>query len=114
MQQDSAPEHTIQPRALALSNDRISKRKKSPFSGLDLFERPPWSMLSLEAMLVPMVHAATPGHVVACSSCGCLWSGLLMEAMLMFETHDTTGGQANVHSLEYYSVCGSGCCCRPH
>lgn len=64
MPQASAPEHTVQPIVMTLSNDKMSKMKKGSNSGLDLFERPPLSMLPLEAMLVSMVHAATPGHVV--------------------------------------------------
>lgn len=76
-----------------------SKIKKGSFSELDLFERPPWSMLPLEAMLISMVHAVTSGYVVAWRSRGYLWCGLLMEAILIFEAHATTGEQADVHSL---------------
>lgn len=58
--------------------------KNGSFTGLDLPERPLWSMLpaeamfnlevhdfsmvwpAVEAMLVPMVHAATKSHIAAC------------------------------------------------
>jgi hypothetical protein len=36
--------------------------RKSSMSGLDLLEGPPWSMMSPEAMLVSVVHAAAPGQ----------------------------------------------------
>lgn len=48
--------------ALALSSNRMSEMENGPFSGLDLFERPSWSMLSLEAMLVSMTHATVRGN----------------------------------------------------
>lgn len=43
---------------LVLSNDRMSKMKavQRSFCGLDLLERPPWSMLPLEATMVFVVH----------------------------------------------------------
>lgn len=63
------PSHTI---ALALGNSRMSKRKKGSFCGLDLLERPPWSMLLLEAML-------TCGLCYSQRSCGCQWSTLPLE-----------------------------------
>lgn len=48
--------------ALALSSNRMSEMEDGPFSALDLFERPPWSTLSLEAMLVSMTHATARGN----------------------------------------------------
>lgn len=38
--------------ALVLSNDRVSKRKNGSFPGMDLIQRPLWSVLSLVATLV--------------------------------------------------------------
>lgn len=49
--------------ALALSSNRMSEMEDGPFSALDLFERPPWSTLSLEAMLVSMTHATARGNI---------------------------------------------------
>lgn len=44
---------------LAPNNDKI---ENNSFSGLDLLRHPPWSVLSLEAILAPVVCAASPGH----------------------------------------------------
>lgn len=40
---------------LVLSKDGMSEMENSSFSGLDLLERPLWSVLAIEAMLVSMV-----------------------------------------------------------
>ena len=45
---NSLPSHRI---TLTLRNNKISKVKNDSFSGLNLVERPPWSMLLLETML---------------------------------------------------------------
>ena len=67
---------------LAMSNNRMSVIQNSFFSGLGLLERPPWSVLSQEAMLMSVVHAisqnelmslvcaAFPDHVDACDLYG--------------------------------------------
>ena len=48
---------------------QISKVKKDSFSVLHLFERHPWSVLPLEAMLISISHTAVGGHVDLGSLC---------------------------------------------
>jgi hypothetical protein len=54
---------------LALSNNRVFEIKTGSFSGLCLLERPPWSVLLLEAMLVGWVSAIVRNHVEAQDLC---------------------------------------------
>lgn len=49
---NTLPSSTI---ILALSNSKMLEMENSPFSGLDLLERYPWSMMPPEAMLVSVV-----------------------------------------------------------
>ena len=46
--------------ALILSDDRMSEMKDGSFPPLGPLERPPWFMLSLEAMLVSVVQWPRP------------------------------------------------------
>lgn len=67
--------------ALALGNGRMSKRKKGSCCGLDLLERPPWSVLLLEAMLMCVAYATVRGHVDVRGPC-CPWRSLLSMLLL--------------------------------
>ena len=91
----SAPEHNFQLSvALAQSNDRMSEVKNDSFYRLGLLERPPWSVLPLEAMLFS-VDQATAGPWRAC---WCPLSMLLPKAELM--------------PMGHVDICGLFCHCR--
>lgn len=66
--------------ALALGSGRISKGKKGSFCGLDLLERPPWSMLLLEAVLA-CVTCVTVRPVDVSGPC-CHWGHPLSVLLL--------------------------------
>lgn len=53
------------------------------FSGSDLLEGPPWSVMPREATLVSVIHAATPGCEDDQHPSGCSQSVPRTEAMLM-------------------------------
>lgn len=40
--------------------------------GLDLRKGPPWSVMLLEIMFKPLIHAAAPGCDETCDPCGCM------------------------------------------
>lgn len=48
--------------------------KNGSFPGLDLLERPPWSVFPTKAMLTSVVGTTAPGHDVTRGPCLCLWS----------------------------------------
>lgn len=78
-----------------MSSDRISQEKYGSVPGLDLLERSPWSVLSLEALLVSMVRTTAPGsgepagHVDVCGPCCYYMCGTVVllqpRAILMSE-----------------------------
>lgn len=55
-----SPQHTAQMHDCPGSKQEISRMKHYSFSGLDLFKRPLWSVLSLKANLISVVCFPRP------------------------------------------------------
>lgn len=66
--------------------------RNSLLSGLNLTEGSLWCLMLPEAMLMIEDHVPFPGHDKARDPCGCAWSVMLTETVLMPLGFAATGG----------------------